>query len=112
MDRALGLVEWNTLFPTAYLNPWTAATSDHGPVLLHLSMRNVLLPEKLFRFEVMWETHNRWAEKVRSQWKVAQARPRLEETRTKLTNMFSDFTRWSKDSFGSVHREIKNLKVS
>jgi endonuclease/exonuclease/phosphatase family metal-dependent hydrolase len=36
LDRALATPDWSALYPTATLKHLTAATSDHGPILLEL----------------------------------------------------------------------------
>jgi hypothetical protein len=99
LDQALSSVDWNTLFPTAHLNHLIAATSDHGPILLELSTENVVSLEQLFRYEVMWESHDSWSETIESRWQAAQAGSRLEEMRNKLENLSRDLSRWSRESF-------------
>jgi hypothetical protein len=40
LDRALATPDWSALYPTATLKHLTAATSDHGPILLELTMQH------------------------------------------------------------------------
>ena len=48
LDRALGSAEWCAQFPLAAVEHLTAATSDHSPILLHLTPHVGRRPEARF----------------------------------------------------------------
>ena len=58
----------------------------------------------------MWEGHESWSSKIAESWANTGAANRLEDLRAKLLAVSQDLGRWNKDTFGSVHKEIKQLK--
>jgi hypothetical protein len=60
LDRALATIDWCLRFPETKVGHLTAAASDHGPILLLLqwtSTSRCRRGRKLFRYEIMWESH-------------------------------------------------------
>ena len=60
LDRALATLDWSVLYPSASVQHLTAATSDHGPILLELDdvVRARGQPVPQFCYELMRETHS------------------------------------------------------
>lgn len=111
LDRALASVAWQAHFPLADLTHLVAATSDHSPILVNLNReQRHNQRQSTFKYEVMWEGHESWSSKIAETWANNGAANRLEELRAKLSAVSQDLERWNKDTFGSVRKEIKQLK--
>ena len=72
LDRALASLDWSSRYPDATLFHLVAAGSDHCPILLRLSGHVERHPigkkNKLFRYEVMWDTHPDLKPTVHAAW--------------------------------------------
>lgn len=111
LDRALASDEWSSLFPTATVEHLTAATSDHSPILLKLEATAMnQKKEKLFRYEVMWDSHAEMKQAVRAAWDPNSHSPTASTVRAKLVSLAGSLGDWSKHTFGSVRGEIRSLK--
>lgn len=87
------------------------ATSDHIPILARTNkeQRHNQRPSS-FKYEVMWEGHNSWSSKIAEAWTTHGATNRVEELQARLTALSQDLGRWNKDTFVSIHKEIKKSK--
>ena len=112
LDRALASASWMTRFPRASVTHLTSATSDHGPILVNLDdTHNTTRPKHTFRYEVMWESHDTWKETITNSWNAANAGYGVGDFRDKLLSITNDLSKWSKETFGSVRKEIKHIKT-
>jgi exonuclease III len=112
LDRALATIDWSTLYPGASVQHLTAATSDHGPILLELddAVRSRNYVEQQFRYELMWETHTDLKQLVETTWGEGDACVNVHSVHDKLLLLSGKLSSWSKDTFGNVRKEIKKLK--
>lgn len=53
LDRGLANSTWRLMFPKAEITHLTAISSDHRPLLLHITSQEILCTEP-FKFEKMW----------------------------------------------------------
>ena len=111
LDRALGLVEWCSQFPSATVEHLTAATLDHLPILIQLAQPpRGRRKDKQFRYEVMRETHPDLKSTVQLAWEANGHNLTARGVRAKLDALASNLGDWSKSTFGSVKGEIRSLK--
>lgn len=68
------------------------------------------VPKKRFQYEVMWEAHESWQEVITERWNATALGLRLDDLRAKLSFLSRDLEGWSKDTFGSVRKEIRHTK--
>ena len=111
LDRALGSAGWSAQFPLASFSHLTAATSDHCPIFLEINEPGAPSGRRGFRYEPMWETHEQWQETILEKWSSKHSGHTVEEIQRKLTALATDLSKWNKDSFGSVRKEIRALKL-
>ena len=88
----------------------TCATSDHSPILLDYGNRTSERGERPFKYGLMWETHEGLKTILSEGWAREPPCSSVEQMRDKLRSLAGGLTRWSKDTFGSVRKEIKRLK--
>lgn len=111
LDRALGLAEWCAQFLLASLTHLMAATLDHCPIYLDINGQVRARRDYTFRYKTMWEMHGSWQDTIQACWSEKYPRHTVEELRQKLEDLSKDLSRWNKDTFGSVQKEIKSLKM-
>ncbi|XP_073355348.1 uncharacterized protein [Aegilops tauschii subsp. strangulata] len=113
LDRALASNEWCNMFPFATLRHLTAIKSDHSPILLmnelEANNRRVAIARP-FRYEVMWERHEEFSRVLQQAWSSRPKSSSVAELRQKLDVVAAAFTSWSVQSFGSVRKELRELK--
>jgi hypothetical protein len=115
LDRALATADWCTRFPLATVQNMTAATSDHGPILLTWRPRSEQRRrgQKKFKYEMMWETDAGFPSVVEQAWNVdgPAMNLNLSELQLKLKWVSGQFTNWDKSTFGKVKLELSKLKA-
>jgi len=81
LDRALATPEWNSRFPDAVVHHLTAAASDHSPILMKWrpDRRRKARGKKMFRYEIMWESHNDFAPWMINTWQEGGKASTLQE---------------------------------
>lgn len=93
LDRALAMADWCNCFPSAYVSHLTAAASDHEPILLRWANQDGRRPGKkkkqLFRFEVMWESHEDFVMMLTQVWSSQGHAGTVQELHDKLTSVAS-----------------------
>ena len=97
-------------FAAASLEHLTAATSDHSPLLLDLGRGQREPQRRIFRYEAMWEKHEGLKGFVQTDWAAHGTCNNVQELQEKLQRVSAGLTNWSRQSFGSVRKEIKDLK--
>ncbi|MCH83137.1 endonuclease/exonuclease/phosphatase family protein, partial [Trifolium medium] len=103
LDRALASDTWSQMFPNARLECLTASSSDHYPLWLACdSVRSTTYVPNHFKFEMAWLADPSFDDFVRHSWGTSSA----DDIMNKLNSCASDLTRWSKDNFHNLHRQI------
>ena len=64
----------------------------------------------MFRYETMWETHDNFRDMLSAEWGASPPCTMVHELRNKLSDLAKDLGRWSRDTFGNVRKEIRQLK--
>ncbi|KAL2939383.1 LINE-1 retrotransposable element ORF2 protein [Bienertia sinuspersici] len=108
LDRFLANQLWKDLFPGSFVTHLSRRRSDHLPIMLCLKgyprAKNERKKKKLFKFEEMWLKENMCEEIIKEAWQSRGSFcSKLEETSTQLI-------RWSKETFGSFAREMRDCK--
>ena len=73
-------------------------------------MQRCQVREKIFRYEVAWETHEDLKGTIAASWAPLLEGERVDDLKFKLVDLSSNLRRWDRRTFGSVSREIKELK--
>jgi hypothetical protein len=85
LDRALATIDWCLRFPETKVRHLTAAASDHGPILLQwMFAPRCGRGRKLFRYEIMWESHEDFPSMMEQVWKNEGKANSLLELKKKL----------------------------
>lgn len=114
LDRAMACAGWMARFPLATLSHHYAAASDHGPIVLRWDQtqqsQRVRRRKKSFRYEVMWETHDSFAEALKQSWCCRPKASTLAELHKKLSEVSGSLNAWDSATFGNVNLELKEMK--
>lgn len=90
---------WWSRFPFVAVFHLTAARSDHYPVLLKLTeprQGTGERTERSFRYEKMWETHEKFEEFMKQMWSEKKPSLSMADLHAKLISMFVDLIAWNK----------------
>ena len=113
LDRALATADWCSRFPLAQVSHLTAAASDHDPILLRwdreVERGRRKHGKKMFRYEVMWESHDEFEAMLARTWQGAGKAHTLRELHDKLTSLAGSLNLWDTQTFGHVRQELKAL---
>jgi hypothetical protein len=111
LDRAVAQTSWLKLFPETSVEHLVTSRSDHCPLLIRLGKRQNMQPSKKnLRYEVMWEREESLAEEIQIAWESIKCDQDLGGIKLKLTETMSNLQKWSKETFGAVEKELKNLR--
>jgi len=66
--------------------------------------------KKMFRYEIMWESHNDFAPWMINTWQEAGKASTLQELQRKLSGVTGRLDEWGRTTFGHVRLELKRLK--
>ncbi|XP_071676896.1 uncharacterized protein [Lolium perenne] len=112
LDRALASSTWCALFPEAEVHHLPSyATSDHLPILLECTPRQVQKQSgKLFRYEVMWESHEGFPEHLADSWNASEKSRNVADLKSKLQSVSHNLSTWGRETFGSVRLQIRTLQ--
>ncbi|KAL2926353.1 hypothetical protein RDABS01_011626 [Bienertia sinuspersici] len=108
LDRFLANQLWKDLFLGSFVTHLSRRRSDHLPIMLCLKgyprAKNERKKKKLFKFEEIWLKENMCEEIIKEAWQLRGSFcSKLEATSTQLI-------RWSKETFGSFAREMRDCK--
>jgi hypothetical protein len=110
LDRALATASWCERYPLAALQHLTAAESDHSAILLRFEPTlEPPLQAKLFRYEAMWETHQDFKPVMDREWRLDTCTS-MHGLERKLKGLSQSLSEWGRDTFGSVRRELRDLR--
>jgi hypothetical protein len=110
LDRAVACPRWSQLFPQATVQHLVSSRSDHCPILLSLKDDKCRPASTLPRYEAMWEREASLVDCVEEAWSYLKPASNLEEVQDKLAHDMKSMKIWSSANFGSVNKEIKELK--
>ena len=112
MDKGVANYEWLTRFPTGRVRHLNCFTSDHRPILLYLddNCEQQKWHRKPFQFESMWISDLECKEVITRAWDCAPDGTPMFVTTTKLKRCKKRLKSWSRDHFGNVKNQIKQVK--
>jgi hypothetical protein len=109
LDRALASLSWSSSFPKATVQHLaTVVTSDHLPLLLRYAKgrRTGQPKEKVFRYEVMLENHEKFEEMLAQEWSTMGKGNSVCEMHKKLGHVSEKGVRWDVEVFNNVKNQI------
>ncbi|XP_073362264.1 uncharacterized protein [Aegilops tauschii subsp. strangulata] len=110
LDRGVGNAAFVSAFPNANIEHKSAASSDHIPILLRLrDVHACSRGPRPFKYELCWERDEALPGVVETGW-ARVAGDSVESLHGKLQGLSADLTHWERTHFGSVRREIDQLK--
>jgi len=112
LDRALATADWCSRFSEARVSHLTGAASDHDPILLQWEQDERdrrRKKKKIFRYEVMWESHEDFIAMLAQTWQGGGKAHTLQELNEKVARLAGSLSEWGAHSFGHVRRELKAL---
>jgi hypothetical protein len=65
--------------------------------------------ENFFRYEMMWEAHEKFAPFLEDAWKAEGKVGTMSQLKEKLTHLSGSLEGWGRDTFGNVQRDIRKL---
>ncbi|XP_075665198.1 uncharacterized protein LOC142634829 [Castanea sativa] len=107
LDRGLATADWFTMFPGTKIHHLDVTTSDHKPLWITPEGMDSNF-HKPFRFEQMWLTDERCTDIIQAVWRERVADPWDTRILNKIDKCGRALTKWSKQCFGSVRRELEN----
>lgn len=88
-----------------------AAGSDHIPILHMLrEQQPCRVGPRPFKYETMWEREDSLFTTVSDRWSMQEGET-VESMRAKLGDLAGDLSSWDRNTFGSVRKEIAQLKT-
>ncbi|XP_071679953.1 uncharacterized protein [Lolium perenne] len=98
----------------ASVRHFTAASTDHSPILFSWEERTRphrrCTEEKLFGYEIMWETHEIFGATLEHIWQQRGKATTLVELQEKINAVTGSLQNWSSTTFGSVRKESRELR--
>lgn len=89
----------------------TSSQSDHKLLLLSLGQGNQRLQHgRIFRYEIMWEREESLGTVIEKAWLKKHPGSDLGAIAESLKTVMGDLKHWSKNTFGSVTRQLENLR--
>jgi hypothetical protein len=104
-------MSWTDWFANARLQHLTSSRSDHAPILLVLERgEDEQRLRSSSRYEIMWEREPSFSSTVGEAWEEGNPVQDLGGFAGKLKRVIGSLTRWSKDKFGAMTRELEQLR--
>ncbi|KAL5555562.1 hypothetical protein UlMin_037798 [Ulmus minor] len=111
IDRGMANSDWWDLFPNASLSFLPETASDHKPLLLHTSPREVFI-RRQFKFEAMWTRDPRSIVVVRHSWLATPHGRPHSQFLDRMRNTKRALSFWNKDQFGKLQAEISKTRAA
>jgi hypothetical protein len=114
LDHALATIDWRLKLPETTVRHLTAAASDHDPILLQWEKARgprQRCGRKLFRYELMWESHEEFLAMLEQVWKSEGSANTLQKLKQKLLSVSDKLSKWGTKTFGHIRSELKKLNV-
>jgi hypothetical protein len=115
LDRDTGTDEFLQLFPNRVVEHIATEETDHMALLIKIVGVDVCRAPKPrgFVFEEMWTKHDSYNDMVLAAWQENEQYAKdLAGLWSWLKGVSSYMKRWSYETFGSVHRQIKKLRAA
>ncbi|KAM6561714.1 hypothetical protein CsatA_030953 [Cannabis sativa] len=103
LDRALISHDWQTLFPSAFLENLEITVSDHCPIWVNLSKSKPVQVHKKFRYENAWSREPMCRQIVQANWEDSS----IQSLHVKLTSCSSALAEWGRDITGNFNKQIR-----
>jgi hypothetical protein len=111
LDRAVAQPRWSNLFPGASVEHVVSSRSDHCPLVVRLGKKENVKSNRLNkRYEIMWEREESLMEEIQLAWTKIRSKQDLEGVKDKLNETMATLQVWSNEKFGSVEKELKELR--
>lgn len=110
LDRAVASSSWVHLFETASVQHLVSPCSDHCPLLLRLGRNERTHGQKVLRYEIMWEREKSLEGEIELAWMNAGQITCLGSISKSLQEVMNTLQGWSKENFGSVRKELEELR--
>nr|XP_023913512.1 uncharacterized protein LOC112025077 [Quercus suber] len=109
LDRSVATNDWYSMFLGTKVFHLDVTTSDHKPLRIAPEGMNCCL-QKSFCFEQMWLTDNGCTKTVEAVWCESSMETWDTKVIKKIDKCLIELTRWSKQHFGSVRKELEKKK--
>ena len=109
LDRAVTTNDWFSMFPDTKVYHLDATASDHKALLIRPEGMECN-QQKPFRFEQMWMAEQGCGATIEAVWKKDIEATVCNRVIKKIQSCGEALTKWSKTSFGSVRRELKEKR--
>lgn len=111
LDRATADTAWRAMFDESTLCHIVSPKSDHCPILLQVSKEDHCLRQRRpFRYECMRGRDPGLADIIKNAREHASHMNDLNDVGQALHGLSQVLKRWSHDSFGSVRKELQDLR--
>lgn len=112
LDRAVASNTWSDRFAAARVRHLMTSRSDHLPAVLLTLERDERErpPRKPWHYEIMWEREESLPEEIKVAWEQGLDMSMLADVSERLARVMESLRSWSKEMFGAVNNEIKELK--
>lgn len=112
LDRVVANTDWRDMFGEATLHHLVSSRFDHCPLLLEIKKEGCERHKpRIFRYEIMWEHLESLAEEIKIAWCTDPSREGLGGVVAALKHVRNVLRSWSKKNFGSVTKELEELRI-
>ncbi|XP_060211977.1 uncharacterized protein LOC132639556 [Lycium barbarum] len=109
LDRCLGNIEFQQLFPGLQITHLIKQGSDHSPLFIECKDQ-VPKVRKSFKFLKIWAKHETFMDIVKENWITEVEGNAFMKFNSKLKNMRKALSQWSRATFGDIFQRISNLE--
>nr|XP_025625613.1 uncharacterized protein LOC112717905 [Arachis hypogaea] len=103
LDRALCNSDWRLRYQEAIVDVLARVNSDHHPILVHMNPKGMVIKDKPFRYEAMWELHPNFKGFVEEKWKGQT------HHNGALNLLMKDLAIWNKEVFGHIGKQKRKI---
>ncbi|KAE8793329.1 hypothetical protein D1007_32030 [Hordeum vulgare] len=107
-ERAFANADWMERFSLDSVIHLMGATPDHSPILLELNPVEERT-QKYFKYQLIREQHEGLRQFLTQGWTAEVPCTSVEELKQKISKLARGLGRWSRNTFGSVRKEVKQL---
>ncbi|XP_060177978.1 uncharacterized protein LOC132607915 [Lycium barbarum] len=108
LDRCLDNQELQDMYPNFEVEHLIKQGSDHSPLMITCSEDRRII-KKIFRLLNFWVEHPTFVEMVRSNWSGYHGSNPFYIFHSKLKNLSKVLSKWSRDTYGDIFRQIDTL---